>query len=227
MPKKKTGRRASKSRKLVLPHEMIDVKTENILGFPLFPARRKPRLLWIAIIVAGLAGLLWVNKGMVVAAVVNGRPIFRWELNKILVSRFGTQTLEGMISERLVADAAASTGIQVSKDEVAAKTAEIVKSLGGGMSIEDLLKYQGMTKQDFENQIRLQMTVEKVLARDLTITEGDIDNFIATNRATLTATEAAGLRTEARAAIIGNHVNERLQPWFMELKDKAKILRFL
>ena len=227
MPKKKTGRRASKSRKLVLPHEMIDIKTENILGSPLFPARRKPRWLWIAIIVAGLAGLLWVNKGMVVAAVVNGRPIFRWELNKTLVSRFGTQTLEGMISERLVADAAAASGIQVSKDEVGGKMAEIVKSLGGGMSIEDLLKYQGMTKQDFENQIRLQMTVEKVLARDLTITEGDIDNFIATNRATLTATEPAGLRVEARAAIIGNHVNEKLQSWFMELKDKAKILRFL
>lgn len=227
MPKKKTRSVASKSKKLVFPHEMIDTKTEDLLGAPLFPTRRRPRWLWIVIIVIGLAGLLWMNKGMVVAAVVNGRPIFRWELNKTLVSRFGTQTLEGIISERLVAGAAASSGIQVSKDEVATKVAEIVKSLGGDMGIDDLLKYQGMTKQDFENQIRLQMTVEKVLARDLAITEGDIDNFIATNRATLTATEPAGLRAEARATIIGNHVNERLQPWFMELKDKAKILRLL
>lgn len=227
MPKKKTRSITSKAKKLVFPHEMIDTKTEDILGTPAFSARPKARWVWIAVIVVGLAGLLWVNKGMVVAAVVNGRPIFRWELNSALASRFGKQMLESMISERLVTDAAGSLGIRISKQEVEGKMAEIVKSLGGGMSVDDLLKYQGMTREDFENQIRLQMTVERVLTKDLVITETDIDNFIATNRATLVATDPATLRDEARSAIIGNQANEKLQPWFKELKDKAKILRFL
>ncbi|MEK7119905.1 MAG: hypothetical protein AAB889_05290, partial [Patescibacteria group bacterium] len=95
------------------------------------------------------------------------------------------------------------------------------------VNIDDLLKYQGMTKSDFENQIRMQLTVEKVLGRDLVITDTDIDNFIATNRATLVSTEAAALRQEAKNAITSQKVSEKLQPWFMELKDKAKILRFL
>ncbi|MBI5620062.1 SurA N-terminal domain-containing protein [Candidatus Gottesmanbacteria bacterium] len=227
MPKKKTRRPVSKAKKLVLPHEMIDAKTEGLFPSPALAGRPRARWVWIALVVVGLAGLLWVNKGMVVAAVVNGRPIFRWELNSSLASRFGKQMLESMISERLVTDAAGSLGIRISKQEVDAKMAEIVKSLGGGMSVDDLLKYQGMTKEDFENQIRLQMTVERVLTKDLVITDGDIDNFIATNRATLVATDPAELREEARSAIIGNQANEKLQPWFKELKDKAKILRFL
>lgn len=227
MAKKKTGRRALKSRKLVLPHEMIDTKTESLLGTPVFSRRPNAHWIWIAIIAVGVAGLLWVNKGMVLAAVVNGRPIFRWELNNTLVSRFGKQTLEGMISEQLVAGAAAKAGVHVSQGDIDAKVGDIVKNLGNNVSIDDLLKYQGMTKQDFEHQIRLQLTVEKLLGRDLTITDGDIDNYIATNRATLVATDEASLRQEAKAAITSQKVNEKLQPWFTELKDKAKILRFL
>ena len=182
---------------------------------------------WTAIIILGLGGLAWLNKSMFVAAIVNGKPIFRWELNKTMTSRFGTQTLEGMISERLISDAAKATGITVLPADVDAKVADVVKSLGGNVNIDDLLKYQGMTKSDFENQIRLQLTVEKVLGRDLVISETDIDNFIATNRATLVSTDAAALRQEAKNSITSQKVSEKLQPWFMELKDKAKITRFL
>lgn len=206
---------------------MIDAKTEGFMTLPVMDKKLPMKWVWTAIIVLGLGGLLWLNKGMVLAAVVNGKPIFRWDLNKTMTARFGAQTLEGMISEQLISDAAKTSGVTVSRADVDAKVADIMKSLGGNVSIDDLLKYQGMTKADFENQIRLQLTVEKVLGRDLEITETDIDNFIATNRATLVSTEAAALRQEAKNAITSQKVSEKLQPWFMELKDKAKITRFL
>ena len=183
---------------------------------------------WLGIIVVLIVlGYFGVRKGMFVAAVVNGRPIFRWELTNSLVSRFGKQTLEGMISEALIVGAARKSGVTISSQEVDGKVVEVVKGLGENVKLEEVLQFQGMTKTDFESQIRLQLTVEKLLGKDIEITESDIDAFIATNRATLAATEPAALRQEARNTILGTKISEKIQPWFLEIKEKAKILRFL
>lgn len=214
-------------------HQMIDAASENLVptaasavptGVKLFG---RTKLLYGIAALLALSALLLANKGLIVAAVVNGRPIFRWQLDKTLMSRFGKQTLEGMISEELIADAAKKSNVTVTAAEIQAKQTDILKGLGENVKLEDLLKYQGITKEDFDSQIKLQLTVQKILGRDLAIGESDIDSYIATNRATLIATDPGELRAEAKKAIIDQKVGELLQPWFMELKNKAKILRFI
>lgn len=186
-----------------------------------------PKRIALVVLVVGVLILAITNKGLLLAAIVNGRPIFRWELNGVLASRFGKQTLEQMISERLIADAAVKEGVSVSRGDIDAKIAEITKSLGDTSKLEQLLGAQGMTRKEFENQLQLQLLVKKILGRDVVISEGDIDNFIATNRALLVATDPAKLREEARQAIMDSKVGEKLQDWFGKLKESAKILRFL
>ncbi len=181
----------------------------------------------LIVLLIGLAILAFTNKGLFLAAVVNGKPVFRFELNNVMAARFGKQTLEQMISERLISDAAAKEGVSVTRADMDVKIAEITKSLGDPTKLEQLLAAQGMTKSEFENQIQLQLLVQKLLGRDVVISEGDIDNFIATNRALLVATDPAKLREEARQAIMDSKVGEKLQDWFGKLKDSAKILRFL
>lgn len=188
--------------------------------------KNTPRWLIIGLLLL-LVGYFLVKKGYIVSAIVNGKPIFRWELTNALMSRFGKQTLEGIISERIIADEAARRGVAVGKTDVDAKVGEVVKGLGDNVKLEDMLQFQGMTRADFENQIRLQLTVEKILGKDIQITESDIDNYIATNRATLVATDPAKLRDEARNTMFNQKVSEKLQPWFLEIKDKAKVFRFL
>lgn len=185
------------------------------------------KLLYLFVLFLALGVLLLTNKSLLIAAIVNGNPVWSWQLNKVMTSRFGKQTLEGIISEQLIADEARRSGVIVNQQDIDAKQADIVKSLGGNVNIEDLLKYQGMTKTDFDDQIRLQLTVQKILGKDVTIAESDIDSFIASNGAQLVATEEAAMRVEARQAIIDQKVGEKLQPWFLELKEKAKILRFI
>lgn len=191
------------------------------------PMWRKPYSLALGVLILGLVILFFTNKGLFVAAVVNGKPIFRWDLNKVLVSRFGKQSLEGMISELLITDAAQKAGVTVSASDLNGKVEEIVKSLGPNVKLEDLLTYQGMSKTDFENQVRMQLTVQKVLGKDISITDDDVNNYIATNGALLTATDPGALRVEAQKAIMDAKVGEKLQTWFAELKQNAKILRFL
>lgn len=227
MPRKKSVRKTEKRQPKEEYHFPIEEPAENeVLGISQ-QKKRDWKLVFFAVLVIGLIGLFLTNKGLLLAAVVNGKPIFRWELNKAMTERYGAQTLEGMVSERLIAEEAAKANVSVSQDEIDTKEKEIVRGLGGDVSIEEVLQYQGMTKEDFDNQIKLQLTVQKLLGKDIQITDNDINNFIATNRAMLSATVPAELQEEARAAILEMKIGEKIQPWFTEVKQKASILRYL
>ncbi len=194
------------------------------------PLIRKQPFSWKWVLI-GLALLFVIlvaaNKGLVLAAVVNGKPIFSWQLNNTLRTKYGQQTLEGMIGESLIESEAKKSGVVITATDIQGKQKEILSSLGTEVNLEDFLKFQGMTESDFNQQLKVQLTVEKLLTRDLAIAETDIDNYIATNRALLTATEPASLREEAKKAIIGNTVSEKLQTWFLELRQKSNVMKFL
>ncbi len=227
MPKKKLSKKTEKhtvEEKYNLP--LSDSTIQEAHSGPA-PKKRDWKVVFFAVLVIGLAGLFLTNKGLFLAAVVNGKPIFRWELNKSMTARFGAQTLEGMVSERLIAEEAGKAGVSVSQEEIDTKEKEIVRGLGGDVSIEQVLEYQGMTKEDFDSQIKLQLTVQKLLGKDIEITDADVNNFIATNSAVLSATDPAALKEEARAAILEMKIGEKIQPWFLEIKQKASILRYL
>lgn len=228
MPRTKKTTRKSRS------HEMIDTKTEDLVstlpGFETGSGKHiwSARVRWAgALLVIILVGLFLFKKGYIVAAVVNGKPIFRWELSQQLTSRFGQQALESMITEKLIADAAQKDGVRITQAEVSAKMDDIVKTLGPNVKLEDLLKYQGMTQADFEQQIKLQLTVERILGKDVAVTDSDIDAFIKENKATMTATEASALRDEARTSLVSQKISEKIQPWLTDLKSKANITKML
>jgi len=195
---------------------------------PAKPARRFPLTKTaLIVVIVGLVAIFVSNKGLLVAAVVNGRPIFRWQLTGVMTSRYGQQTLDSMISQVLIDEEAKKAGITIAAADIAKKESGLVASLGGNVSLDNVLKYQGMTKADFEDQLRLQLTVEKLLGKDITITDADIDAYIATSGATLAATDEAGMRDEAKQAIFSQQINDKLQTWFAGIKTKASILRFL
>ncbi len=226
MAQKKSVKKSVKATRV---HEMIDTKTENLLpSVSSMKVSRAPMAkIALIVVVIGLVAIAVANKGLFVAAIVNGQPIWRWQMNQVMTQRFGQQTLDGMISEALIDNEAKKAGVTVTKTEIDGKVADLVKSFGGNVNIDDLLKYQGMTRAEFESQLRLQLLVEKLLGKDIVITQEDVASYIATNQATLTATDEAGLQAEAKQAIFSQKINDKLQTWFAELKAKAKILRFL
>ena len=174
-----------------------------------------------------ILGILAVNRGLVIAAVVNNKPIFRASVNSALQSRYGTQTLENMITEQLIEGEATKQKVTVSKEEIEAKEQEILASFGGNVTLEEVLSYQGMTKEDFDQQIKLQMQLTKIIGKDIAITDDEVTKYIADNPSTLIATDSDGMRKEAREAILTQKVSEQLQTWYAELKEKAKVYRFM
>lgn len=173
-----------------------------------------------------LLAIFAVNKGWVVSAMVNGKPIFRVQLTQSLMSRYGNQTLEGMISEQIISDEGKKAGIIITQKDIDQKEKEILDSFGGNVSLEDLLTYQGMTKKDFDNQVKVQLLVYGLLGKDVTISDEEINAFIQNNASSLVATTEAEMKAEAKAALMDQKINEKVQPWFEEVKAKANIFRF-
>ena len=168
---------------------------------------RKMTAIWLMSLVLLVLGVYVVkNKGMFVVALVNNSPVFRWDLNSVMASRFGKQTLESMISEKLIAGEAAKAGAVVNQKDIDEKEQEILKSFGSKVNVEDFLRIQGVTKEEFDRQIKLQLLVQKTLGKNITITDNDVNNFIATNRAVLAATDEAGLKREAKQSIFDQKV---------------------
>ncbi len=170
--------------------------------------------------------LVALNRGWIISAIVNGRPIFRSTVNATLMSRFGKQTLDNMITERLIADEAKKANIMITQKEIDAKEQEVLKSFGGNVTLDEVLKFQGMTKADFDEQIKLQMLLTRIIGKDIKITDEEIATYRTNNNTSLVATEEASLQAEAREAILTQKVGEKIQPWFTELRSKAKIFTF-
>lgn len=202
----------------------VPENTSSIMPRP----RNRQVLLGIGVLIAVIViAVLWRNRNWVLAATVNGQPIFSWQLNQRLSNRYGNQVLEAMIGEQLITEAAAKENVVVSQTELDARISEIEKSLGSSMSLDDALKMQGVSKDEFNNQVRVQLLIDKLLAKEVTVSAEEVDAFIASNAAALTATEPAAQRQQAQEQLKNSKLAEKFQEWFTKIKEAAKINRYL
>jgi parvulin-like peptidyl-prolyl isomerase len=208
-----------------LPQNDI-VETSNFSPTNVPTANKKNMTYGAIIVVIVLAFILLFKNGLIVAATVNGKPIFAWDFYGTMAKRFGKQTLEGMITENLIDSEAVKAGVSLSQNDITARENQIVKSFGGNVSIDELLKYQGMTKADFDDQIKLQMQVEKILGKDMKFSDNEVENYISTNSGKFTSTDAATMKEEARTALTQAAVSAKVQTWFADIRKNAKVTQF-
>lgn len=225
MPNKKEKfplSRSSKSRLSRMPKISVEDQT---IPFP----RNKRNMIFSLVIFILLvaAGLGYLFKDKFVVAMVNSKPVFRYELNQRLTSTFGKETLENMIVEKLIKEEAKKRGISITDQDIDKEVEKLGKSLGNGMKIEDVLKMQSISLADFKKQLRLRLQVNKILEKEVTISDEEIDKFIKDNSGALIATGEAEKKVEAREKLKEQKISELVQKWVGELLAKAKITRFL
>ncbi len=187
----------------------------------------KKHLVFLAVLIVLAAVLGYFFRDRFLAAFVNGKPIFRYKLNKLLIKNSGKEALESLIVENLINDEIKKSKVTVTEEKIDEEIKKISGSLTGGMKLEDALSLQGISLADFRNQLRMRLQVNKILEKDIVVSEEEIDKFIKENDKTLTATTAADKRTEAKQMIEERKIGEKIQAWINELLSKAKITRFL
>jgi len=141
---------------------------------------RTAKILGAIIIVLAL---LFVCKGLFIAAMINGSPVSRFSVIRELERNSGKEALESIIVERLINKEAAKKGINITDEEINAeinKAEEQIKSQGG--TLEQVLASQGMSLELLKRQIVIQRELEALLSDKVQVTQDEVDNFITENK---------------------------------------------
>lgn len=179
-----------------------------------------------AILVVGLL-LLWAGRSLIVAGMVNNKPIWRWELEDRMLSRYGDQTMEEIINERLIRDELARRQIKISPVEIDAKQAELEQSLQGQITLQDALAQQGMTLEDLRNELELQLAVEKMTADVAGPTDEEVSAYLTQNSEFMMATDEGTMRQSAVDALTREKRNEAFTVIFDEIKAKGNVVKLV
>lgn len=129
------------------------------------------------------------------AATVNDINITQDELYKELDRRFGKQTLDDMIVQKLIQQKAEKDKLLVEDGEVNKKLEEIKKLLPGG-ELEPLLKERNTSVDDFKKDLKLNLTLRKLAAGSLT--EEDKKGFYEKNKERLAQVEASHILVKTK-----------------------------
>jgi foldase protein PrsA len=169
-----------------------------------------------------LASLAVWKKNWFVAAIVNNRPITTIELYQKLNQRYGKDVLDSIIQEKLIGEEARKQKVTVSTDEVDKKLKEIEDQLGGKEALDYALASQGISLEQAKEQIKTQLIVEKILGKDIQVSDKDVEAFIKDNP---TAKDLS--KDKVKEQVRSQKISEKFQTWIEDLKKKAKISKFI
>ena len=181
----------------------------------------------IAIILIVLLVVLF--KSIFIAAIVNGEPITRLSVISALEKQGGKATLDSLITKKLIFQEAKKRNISVMQSDIDSETKKITANLQAqGSTLDQALASQGMTISDLNDEIKVQITIDKMVGTGVTVTEKEVNDFVAANKAQMTPgiTEAQ-FREQATQQLKQQMVQAKTQNFIKSLQDKAKIIHFV
>lgn len=186
---------------------------------------KRNKALVIALLVLGLAALLYNYRTLFIAATIQGKPIFRWEVVKILESQLGEQALNNLVEKRLVENEAAAKNIVVSEDEINIKIQTIEDGIvQGGQTMEQFLEQNGMTEADFRSQVRHIALIEKLMQDKVTVTEEEVTAYIEENKESFPEiTDDEQGRSLVRESLKQSKMSQEYYNYIAELKTTGNV----
>jgi len=182
----------------------------------------------IIIAIAIIVLLAVYFKNVFIAVMVNGEPISRLSVVTALEKQNGKKTLDNLITKKIILQEAKKKNITVTQNEIDSEIKKITANLQSqGSTLEQALASQSMTMSDLNDEVKIQITINKLVG-DATATEKEIDDFVVANKGQMTGgiTEAQ-FREQATVALKQQKLQAKTQEFIKNLQDKAKIIRFV
>lgn len=198
-------------------------------GESTFPKLLKMPKVFVPIIIIVIFGILFYFKGLLIAAIVNGQPISRIALIQELERKDGKQALSSLVTEILISQEAQKKHIDVSQKELDEEVKKVEDNFKKqGQSLDQYLDIKGLTRKDLINQIRIQKLVEKMLARDIKVTDKEVSDYIEKNKDSVPKDmKPEDVKTSARQQLEQQKLASKAQPWLQNLQKNAKIKYFV
>ncbi|HSX49088.1 MAG TPA: SurA N-terminal domain-containing protein [Candidatus Saccharimonadales bacterium] len=189
---------------------------------------KKSKLFWIPVAVI-LALIIFRFKGLLVAATVNGEPISRISLVQQLEKQGGKTVLDNLVTNALILQEAKKQKVTVTPQEITDQIAKISDNLKKqGQDLDQALAAQGMTKSDLNDQVKLQILVQKLAGQGIEVSDKEAEDYFNQNKTTYPKnTKFASVKDQIVSDLKSQKLNEKINKWLSDLKTNAKISYFV
>ena len=182
----------------------------------------------IAAIILILLALAYYEKGLLIAATVNGSPISRLAVIQALEKRSGKAALDSLITQKLIVDEASKKGIKVTDAEIATEIKNIESQIAAqGGTLPQMLEQQGLTMDDLKEQIGTQKKVEGLLGDAIQVTDAEVAKYIKDNKVTVPKGQETDTNNQIREQLKQTKFQSAIQPLLDSLHTQAKINYFV
>ncbi len=191
--------------------------------------RKYFRLIVGVLVLAILLLLAYTQKGLAVAALVNGSPISRLSVVKELEKQAGKQVLDDMITKKLIATEIQKQHVVVASADIDAEMKKIEDQVTGqGGTLAQALAQQGMTEESLREQITIQKELEIVLADQTMVSDDEVTEYLKGNTtAPVKGMSSDDAKNQAREQLKSKKFSTAANTWLSALKNKATIDYFV
>ncbi|AJY74485.1 peptidylprolyl isomerase [Paenibacillus beijingensis] len=129
------------------------------------------------------------GSGNETVATVNGEKITQDQLYDSLVKSGGKNTLDSLITEKLVDQEAKKQNVTVTQADLDSELQEIKKQFGTEEQFNAALQQYGMTLDDLKSQMKAQVQIRKILLPKTNVTDEQIKQYFEENKQSFNTAE--------------------------------------
>jgi hypothetical protein len=225
---RKSRNRKSAAKKLVIEESYVEMKAVKS------PMKLPKRIFTYVLVLLVVGGLVYFGGKQIFIATVNGELVNRLSVIKELEKQGGKKVLETIILKTLINQEAKKRKLTVNQQEMDAELTKIETNVTSqGSTLDAILLQQGMTKNDLISEIKLQLLVTKMVEKNVSVTDKEIDEYLTSQKAqpaqsldpTQTTPEMS--RAQAQSTLRQQKLQGEIQTFVADLKAKAKINYFI
>jgi hypothetical protein len=183
----------------------------------------KKKCWWLLVILAGLVFFWYKTNTWPIVAMVNFRPITRFEINKTLFTQGGTLAIDEIVTQIVIEAKLKKMGITVPESEIEQQITSIREALGTEVTLEARLEERGLSMKELREQIRIQLGLEKAVKDKVQVTDQEIQDYVKQLGSVLPGDTEASKSAEAESALRSQKLQDELSKWIEETRAEMKV----
>ncbi len=185
------------------------------------------------VLIIALGSLLFLlaqkYRGHLIAGTINSVPVSRYELNQKMVEKYGKQTFDEIVSERLLIQELKKNKISVTEKEVSDEMAKIVKDYGGEEAFKAALSQYNLTEAKAKDSINQSLALKKLIEKSykIEITDEAIKKYFDDNKTMFAGKKLEDVKADIKDTLYQQEVYAKTQEWFAGIRKTAKVVSFI
>lgn len=158
-------------------------------------------------------------------ATINGEPITEEQLYEKLVQQYGVETLDQLVSNKVIEMEAKKQGVEVSKEAIDEEYAVYTEAYGTEEEFEAYLATYKMTPDDVRYDIEIYFLTKALMEDYVAITDADVEQYFEDNKTSFNeGATLADVRHAVHAVLLEERVNEQYGTWISEKYEEYDIM---